>query len=301
MLSICIPIYNFDVTELVQELSNQINAIEEEVDIILIDDCSEQQYKMLNEKVVKSHTYIELDKNVGRAKIRNLFLNYTKADYLLFLDCDSKVISKNFVQSYLEAINKNKSFSVFCGGRIYPNQAPTEKQKLSWKYGVRRESKNYTERQQKPYASFMTNNFVVKRSILETIPFDERLTKYGHEDTLFGYYLKKNKTPILHINNSVLNGDIEENEEYLNKTKLAIENLTIILDSIDDKADFIKEVTLLSIYHKIKPFGIIKLLDFLAPIFNNVFLFRLKLGRISVNLFNIYKLNYLSKMINKKG
>ena len=37
MLSICIPIYNFDVTELVNALSNQVNNIEEEVNIILID------------------------------------------------------------------------------------------------------------------------------------------------------------------------------------------------------------------------------------------------------------------------
>jgi len=301
MLSICIPIYNFDVTELVNALSNQVNNIEEEVNIILIDDSSEESYKNINKEVCNKHTYIELEQNVGRSKIRNLFLNYTDFKYLLFLDCDSKIVSDDFIINYLSSIKSNKSFSVSCGGRVYDSKKPDKSKLLSWKYGIKRESKGYEERQQNPYSSFMTNNFLVKRSILEAIPFDESLTQYGHEDTLFGFSLKKNSIPTLHINNAVLNGEIEENEAYLKKTKLAIENLTIILDSIDDKEAFIKEVTLLSFYHKIKPFGIIKLLGFFAPILNNVFLFRLKLGRVSVNLFNFYKLNYLSKMINKKG
>lgn len=301
MLSICIPIYNFDVTELVNALSNQLKNISDEANIVLIDDFSEEQFKNTNKKVCKNHTYIELEQNIGRSKIRNLFLNYTTSKYLLFLDCDSKITSDNFIANYLSSIKSNKEISVSCGGRTYPDRAPTKEQILSWKYGIKRESKSYTERQKKPYVSFMTNNFLVKKSVLETIPFDERLTQYGHEDTLFGSYLKKYSIPILHINNAVLNGDIEENEAYLNKTKLAIENLILILKNIDDKETFMKEVTLLYVYNKIKPWSVIKLLNFFSPILNKVFLFSLKLGRVNINLFNIYKLNYLSQMINKKG
>lgn len=46
--------------------------------------------RTLESKQVK---YIELKKNIGRAKIRNLFIEYTTNPYLLFLDCDTKIIS----------------------------------------------------------------------------------------------------------------------------------------------------------------------------------------------------------------
>ncbi len=301
MLSICIPIYNFDVTELVDMLSSQLKNIEETADIVLIDDCSELHYKQVNQKVRQLHKYIELEQNIGRAKIRNLFLKYTTADYLLFLDCDSKIVTNNFIQNYIDSINKNKNVALFCGGRNYSEVTPKKEKMLSWVYGIKRESKPYKERQQNPYLSFMTNNFMVKRTVLSSIPFDERLTKYGHEDTLFGHYLKQHSMEISHIENPVLNGDIEENEEYLRKTKLAIENLVVILKTIPDKDNFIEDVKLLSFYYRLRRLGGVKLVYFISPILNNLFLLLLAKGKVSLFLFNIYKLNYLHFTINKKG
>jgi len=54
-------------------------------------------FKKINENVCRKEIYIQLDNNIGRAKIRNLFLKYAKYDYLLFLDCDTFIISDDFV------------------------------------------------------------------------------------------------------------------------------------------------------------------------------------------------------------
>lgn len=299
MISICVPIYNFNVNKLVTELSKQIKACSIPIELVLIDDCSSEEYKTLNKEVCKIHKYIELEKNIGRSKIRNLFLKYTSFDYLLFLDCDSLIISDQFIQNYIDVLISSKA-QIVCGGRIYEKTAPSANQKLSCKYGVKRESKSSEERMKSPYSSFMTNNFLVIKEVLEQIPFDERLSEYGHEDTLFGYYLKENKISILHLNNTVLNGDIEENITYLKKTELGIENLVSILDYVNDEKTFIESVSLLSFYEKIKSAKQATLVLFFAPILNLIFKVLLKLGLVNLTLFNYYKLSYLIKTLKQK-
>lgn len=299
MISICIPIYNFDITNLIGELSKQAKLCDSPVELVLIDDYSDSEFKEINDSVCKEHKYIELKKNIGRSKIRNLFLDYVSYDCLLFLDCDSLVISNQFIENYIVAYKKSKK-QVICGGRVYERTAPSRSQRLSWMYGVERESKSYTERQQHPYSSFMTNNFLVHAEVLKELPFDECLSKYGHEDTLFGFYLKQNSKTILHIDNAILNGDIENNEEYLNKTSLAIENLALILSKLENRKGFGESVSLLSFHQKLKKYQLLYLVLFLAPIINTIFLLLLKLGVVNLTLFNYYKLNYLSKVLNKK-
>jgi glycosyltransferase involved in cell wall biosynthesis len=299
MLSICIPIYNFDITNLVTVLSKQIKACSIPAELILIDDCSDLLFKEVNDTICKDHKYIELKKNIGRSKIRNLFLDYASYDYLLFLDCDSLIISDHFLQKYITAYTQTKA-NVICGGRIYERIPPNKNQMLSWKYGVKKESKHANEREKSPYSSFMTNNFLVYKQVLEHISFDESLSKYGHEDTLFGYSLKQEKVVIKHINNPVLNGDVEENAVYLEKTKLAIDNLSVILCNVEDKKGFINEVTLLAFYQKIKGKRLLGIVLLFAPIINTTFFLLLKLGVVSLILFNYYKLSYLAKVLNKK-
>lgn len=299
MLSICIPIYNFDVTSLVTNLSEQILKHSLPVDLVLIDDCSNKEYKAINKAVCETFQYIELTENIGRSKIRNLFLEYTSSNYLLFLDCDSLIVSDQFIQNYLDAI-ASKASKVICGGRVYNNLAPSKNQRLSWKYGIKVESKSFEERVKKPYTSFMTNNFLVSSKVLKQIPFDERLANYGHEDTLFGYYLKKAKIEISHINNPVLNGYIEENSIYIQKTELAIQNLVLILNTIENKESFINEVNLLSFHQKIKSKKLLDTVLFLSPIINKIFIFLLQLGWVNLMLFNYYKLSYLTKFLGKK-
>ena len=118
MISICIPIYNFNVTELVKTLSAQLKDLNCPSEIILIDDCSDISFKKANENICSKENYIQLDKNIGRAAIRNRFLEYAKYEYLLFLDCDMVVHSNNFLDKYFNAINECNN-KVICGGLIY--------------------------------------------------------------------------------------------------------------------------------------------------------------------------------------
>lgn len=290
MISICIPVYNHKAYDLVQNLSFQLEAIKIQAEILVIDDGSQQKYRLFHQEKLRNIPYckyIELEKNIGRAKIRNLFLNYAQYEYLLFLDCDVKILSDQFLLNYIQFIQE-KQPSVVCGGRIYPAQKPKRKYLLRWWYGIKQESKNAIFRNQNPHQSFMTNNFLIRKDILQSHSFDENIQSYGHEDTLLGYELKKNKIPIFHIENPILNDDQETNQEFLQKTEKSIVNLIYILKKVNYSADFVEDVRLLKFYFQYEKF--IKILYMLLWCIKPILGFFLSIGYFYLLMLDIYKL-----------
>ena len=96
MISILIPSYNFDVTNLIETIHKQIELTTNKFEIICAEDGSTQTFSNEKIKNLKNVTYIHLKKNIGRSKIRNLLANTAKFKWLLFIDCDSE-INNNFV------------------------------------------------------------------------------------------------------------------------------------------------------------------------------------------------------------
>ncbi len=68
MLSVCIPVYNVDVTKLVSDLHTQIQKLNESIEIVLIDDASDLEIKVKNRLLKEYCKIIELETNVGRSK-----------------------------------------------------------------------------------------------------------------------------------------------------------------------------------------------------------------------------------------
>ena len=73
MLSILIPVYNFDVRVLVEELHRQALGLSLPAEILCFDDGSAEQWKTLNREValLSSVRYKEWPENLGRSRIRN--------------------------------------------------------------------------------------------------------------------------------------------------------------------------------------------------------------------------------------
>lgn len=291
MISICIPIFNFNVTELVKTLSDQSKRLDCPSEIILIDDCSDVSFKEVNENICSKENYIQLEKNIGRAAIRNRFLEYAKYEHLLFLDCDMVVRSNNFLEKYYNTINESNN-KIICGGLMYLNSPPKRTALLRWKYGVKKESRTCIERNKNPHKSFMASNFVIPKSILHTIRFDERLSEYGHEDTLFGYELKKRNFKIIHIDNPVLSEYVISNIDYISKTEKAIGNLTHILKFNNYDKGFIEDVKLLHIYYKL--YKVRKFTAIIFVVFKPLIKYALAKGYVNLYMFDFYKLGTLT-------
>jgi len=228
-LSVCIPVYNFDVRNLVEDLNREINKKELDAEIILIDDASDETFTNINKELLdKVQNFIFLEKNVGRSKIRNFFLNYSRGEYFLFLDCDGKIIEENFLKKYISFLNENPD--VVYGGRVVSEIPPEKKYILRWKFAVERENLPISMRLQKPYLSFQTNNFIIKKEIFQKITFDPGFEKYGYEDLLFAMDLKSEHIKIQHIDNPIFNNDLESNDVYLEKVKESVENLSRMIN-----------------------------------------------------------------------
>ena len=236
--------------------------------------------------------YIQLDKNISRTKIRNLFLKYAKYDYLLFLDCDTLIISDDFVATYISAVSRNEH-DVICGGVICDNHRPERSKMLRWKYGIKRESIPLDIRVLSPNKSFVTGNFLINRRIFEQIKFDERITEYGHEDTLFGFMLKKKGINVKHINNPVLHGDIDNNTGYLKKTEKGIINLINILSYVDYDHQFIQDVSILKYYKNLSSKKLTGIINIIFICFKPLLKFMFIKGYVNLMLFDFYKLGIL--------
>jgi len=283
-LSICIPIYNFNCIDSVKELCIQIQNSTLKAEIIVIDDASTKEFKDLKDFENQFYTYKKLSNNIGRSKIRNLLAEKSKFDFLLFLDGDSG-IPKSFIENYISNIKIHLN-SIICGGTIY-KQPTSKKNSLRYNYGVKYEDIKSSVRDKKPYHSFTTNNFIAPKHVLEKIPFNEKIVKYGHEDTFFGYELNLNNIKIIHIDNPVIHLDVDTNIEYIQKTKHSIENLFLLETKYPKFSEFSKLLTLIKKYRVLR----------LKPIkgFSNIFSKVFEIISIKTNnaySFQLFKLFY---------
>lgn len=296
VLSILIPVYNFDVRPLVQELDFQSKAAKIEFEILLFDDLSAPAFRQKNQQIrqFESVSYVELKEKAGRSKIRNLLAQKAHFCHLLFMDCDSQVPSKSYIAAYLPFC---KGETVVCGGRIYSPQPPENQSLfLRWLYGTKRETATAKQRERFPNRSFMTNNFLIEKKLLLSIGFDENMQGYGHEDTLFGYELKKRQIDIQHIDNPLVHIGLETAPEFLEKTQQGVKNLLFILENYGEMSQFVAEVKLLRYFRRAKQWRIGWLFALFFRLFARRAEAQLSGNKPSLRLFDLYKLSYLCRL-----
>ena len=300
MLSVLIPVYNFDVQELVKTLYVQLRESGIPFEILCYDDCSSDTIpKIRNQSIssIESVKYKELPANLGRSKIRNLLGSDANYPYLLFMDCDSKILSPGYIRNYLNVCKENL---VVFGGRTYHLEPPPNDTYFRWYYGIHKEQKTALERQQNPYHSFMSNNFVIPKALFLSIKFEENINEYGHEDTLFGYELFQKHILIKHIDNPLEHIGLEPAGIFLQKSRQAINCLHFLINNkYKDDTAFYQSVTLLRYYilaRKLRLGGLLRLSY-------NIFRSQIEKNLLSVKpslvLFDFYKLGYLLSVESK--
>ncbi|MCL1850148.1 MAG: glycosyltransferase [Bacteroidetes bacterium] len=292
MISVLIPIYNFNVAKLVKDLHAQLLYANVDFEIILGDDASTERQG--NEKLttLQGVTYFSLPENIGRAKMRNLLVEKANYPFLLFMDCDAAVLYSTYINNYIVEISRNISPVCIIGGVAYRPQKPNPKYYLRWYYGKKRESTDADLRNRKPYKSFTSFNAIFSKSIFEVVKFDESFSTYGNEDTFFGNQLRNANIPVVHINNALYHDGLDNNEDYLKKVETSIDNLISLLNSNKIDSSFVNENRLMATYFKCKKMKIIPVLR----IFYKIFLKNLKnriLKTPSLFRLDLYKLGYL--------
>ena len=231
-LSVLIPVFNRAVQPLVVALQAQQTNWPGAVEIILLDDGSREEFQNLNRPLAQSAgvIYWELPQNVGRAAIRNALVVGAQHPWLLLLDNDSLLPDTRFLARYAAAVAASQPTEIFIGGTAYEVLPPADPALLlRWRYGRAREMRPAAQRQSAPYAQLTINNALLRANLLHRFPLDERLTGYGHEDTLLGQQLAAAAVPLRHLDNPVLHDGLEPASVFLEKSRQAVQNLAYVL------------------------------------------------------------------------
>lgn len=298
MISICIPIFNQNITQLVNDLHSQAELLNIEYEILLFDDCSPNlECKIQNREItiLSNVTYRELEQNIGRSAIRNLLAKEAKFQYLIFMDCDAEICSNDFLTNYIPLCRPN---IVCSGGCVYSEKTPPADKYLRWYVGRKREMHSTSFRSKNASFQFTAFNVLLDKALLLACPFSERINQYGHEDTLLGIEFEKLGAEFVHINNPLVHIGIDSTDIFLKKTNLAIQNL-VKIEKFESYDSFYKSVRLLRIYKRLQTFGLIKISSYILSRIEPLIIRNLKSKKPKLFLFDLYKLNQL--IINKSN
>lgn len=229
-LSILVSAYNLDCRRLVEDLSRQAEAVEGlSYEIIVADDASPDASKVALCREVSALPHVRLierTENVGRAAIRNFLAREARHEWLLFLDGDMSVPTERFVLNYVEC----EAPDVAYGGYIVGGGQPSC---LRFVYEKQCEPMHRAEeRRKRPFMHFHTCNFLVRRDVMLSHPFDERFRHYGYEDVFFGKQLRKAGITIQHPDNPVGFFDYEDNARFVEKTEEGLRTLHLFRDDL---------------------------------------------------------------------
>lgn len=302
-LSILIPTYNHICTELVESLQAQVASLSNlEYEILVADDGSTDESTIEGNRSInrlENCRYIEREKNVGRAAIRNFLAQQAKHPWLLFIDSNMDVILSEYLSYYLNQIKENNAdfedsihikYGVIYGGyQIKRDDETKERLKNNLRYIFESrctQNGDYRERQANPYRDFHTSNFIVQRNIILKYPLDERFYHYGYEDVLWGKTLKDNHILIKHIDNPLEYDHFIGNMSFVSKTEESLRTLYQFREELEGYSKIIDYAQRLKRWH------LSHLCQKLFPLFSLPIKARLTGNKPSILWFNIYKLLY---------
>ncbi|MHA7844522.1 MAG: glycosyltransferase family 2 protein [Winogradskyella sp.] len=286
MLSILIPTYNYNINPLVEELYNQANACDIKFEIIIVDDASSQiKYNSQELWSSKNISLKVLNENIGRSAIRNLLASLSSYENLLFVDAGTFPKPKQFINNYLEVLEGD----VVIGGMIQNKTKPKKPYTLRWLYTKERESvlnKNIST----------SANFLIKKSIILSNPFDETIKTYGYEDLLFFKTLESNGITLQFINNPVVHDCDEDARTFIKKTEDALKNLHNFSLS---HSNLLIDNKILRTYNLLNRLFLDRIFGMLIKITRPLLLKNLCSSRPSLFVFDLYKLGYFCNLKQK--
>lgn len=294
MLSILLPVYNYNVTKLVQQLHHQATEAGIPFEITCLDDASTNGELQLRNNAINALEHCSfkvLDKNIGRSSIRNLLAKEARYNWLLFLDADTLPVSNNFIKNYLPFLNDGEK--VVYGGIIYQKEQPQDNELLRWVYGNEREAIPYNIRTEEPYKSMLTLNFMISKSVFNTVAFNETIPNLRHEDTLFSYNLFQHNIKIGHIDNPVYHLGLETSAVFIKKSEEAVVGLKYLTDHNLLDAGYVR---LARVYNLLRKTGLIPVMTLLYKATYKSFRKNLLSNKPSLLIFDLYRLGYLCSL-----
>ena len=292
-LSILIPNYNNVCVGLVKVLQRQAVALGINYEILVADDHSPQEDTIRQNRTINELPYcryIVKETNTGSAATRNYLGARSQYRWLLFLDCDITIPDDRFLERY---VTDNHEGVVNGGISIIDDDSLCHN--LRYLYEKDAEPAHTAEkRQANRYHEFRSTNFMIGRDVFEACPFDERFTRSGYEDVLFGKMLKQQQVPVTHIDNPVMMTEFEPNADYVTKIERSMRTLYTFRDEL---RGYSRILTFDSGIHIAAVRGLIRLWH---RLFGAMERRNLCGNRPWLKLFNIYRMGYYLTLTDHK-
>ena len=292
-VSVLIPNYDWDLTDLVYDLHKQLTAQTIPFEIICFDDAQTSRFHKKNQELnALENVFYQINiKPLLRAQNRNALAKKAQHDFVLFLDGDAGLDENpDFISNYLKHASTN---TVICGGTGYSANSPeNDDLSLRYAYGISREQIPASERQKKSWNGFSAFNFFMPRKTFNKIKFNEALSEYGHEDTLFGNDLKYHCIAVLHIENRALHLGLDSNAVFLAKTRKGVVNLRGLIDVglVDE------DLKLYAWYSRMRKIWMTGLLGKMYEAMHKKWERQLNAEKPNLYIFDLYKLAFLCSL-----
>lgn len=235
MLSVLIPTFEYDCSDLVTALHQQCESLTQndqlEYEIIVVDDGSKGAVWQTVKATVESlnHcSFIRLEENIGRSRVRNFLAQRAQGERLLFIDSHMSIISTQYIQRYLT------TDADICQGGYVVEEDDKWDDNLRYRYERRARQLNRKHNDDtETNHDFHTSNFMVTRQLFLAHPLDESIRRYGYEDVLYGKQLADCGIKVTNIDNPVGFAHFESNSAFVQKTEEAIATLYELRERID--------------------------------------------------------------------
>lgn len=196
ILTIVIPLYNKE-KYIIETLNSILKEITQEVEVIIIDDCSTdrsihkvEEYLDKNTKILKNIKVFKNIKNRGVSATRNRGIQLSIGKYVMFLDADDK-LKENFYKEILPLL-QNEDLEMICLAREYSSLKkieidykeilPLEKIKIS---NFFYEVKKFSEVLDKKIFLGGSGEIITTKKLIEKERFNEKISIMEDYDFYF--------------------------------------------------------------------------------------------------------------------
>ncbi len=290
MLSILIPVYNYAIESLLDQLHQEVIVLSVPAEILVREDGS-TSFLEVNKAAAEGieATYSIAKENQGRTKTRQWLAEQAQFENLLFLDADVLPKHPQFLQIYINKFTKERPDVMF-GGIAYSEEKPEKDKTLRWTFGRVREARPASVRRANPYYVISQNLWIKKSLFLKINNFDRE--GYGL-DNVFSYRLQQQTAQVVHLDNPVIHFGIETNQKFLQKSVSALETLVFYERSEQITTHFTR---LQSGYTSLRKRGFIWFFLTVFRIFKSTIERNLLSSQPKMSWFDLYRLYHYAKL-----
>jgi glycosyltransferase involved in cell wall biosynthesis len=226
-LSVLIPFFRDDPTELLARLDEEAGIQGGSVEVVVLDDGSGDP--ALTKRITAAvkamrlpGRFVSLAANEGRSRGRNRLAGHARGGSFLFLDADMRPDHRRFLQTWSDLVAREDPAVAFGGFSL--DQSPADARfAVHRAMSLRAECVPYTQRARQPEKYVYTSNLLVRRDAFQAEAFADDFKGWGWEDVEWGMRIAR-RFRVVHLDNPASHLGLDTVEGLTAKYEQSVDN-----------------------------------------------------------------------------